>query len=948
MLVSGGGGGAPRTSEDGLILPSAFPARAWDLDTSQINGSATDLRTMGKSVHDQMTDIDETWSGLRDHYEAPEQGRVYQLMDPAVESARDLKTTLGKAAGHLDTYASSLDSIKPRLQDLEDRAWDFRNRVQSGVEVEKTPTATYRGYGMGMATDSGDTTEIVPWNEDEDTVAENKALLGEYGRLLEEISQAAATCANDINGLVEGKCVAPVEAAPAEAFTNPQQPMPWGSPVAEEKSCGEQVGDGATTFGTDIVQGLGQAALGYNPETGDFLDTDAWGQAWSGMGDLIGSTAVVAAAGYTKLGYAVTGHDYEEMPEWTRSEWMDERSDVAVSGWGSMVGYDHAAAEAGGSGWHKWKENPWEAATGAVLNVGTSFIPGAGAVGAGAKVVSTGGKLARVSKAGRVASEVADFAVPGGSWALKGALGASGKLKDIVSGVRPTVPKVFGGGHGSPHAGLIDAVDDVPVQTPARHTPVSDRTFGGDRAPAGEPGPSPTSGAPDGQPSSGVPESTGAGRSQGAESGPPVGRDGVGEPGAGPGKATGAGDRSPEPVESPVARDAVPVGAPEARSGADGPRPAGAPESPVSGRAGSGESPAPVGRGVPEQPVVSDRADRAPGGDDVPAGAPDSPVAGRAGRGDSPSPAGIDRADGPEARAQETGAGSRGPEPVGTGQAPDGGSPAVRPEEPLSGEGKSPDGAEPIPPAEGATSESGTPRGAGQADPRTADAGSRTMPEKWQPPAVDNHVDFGEIGSRTTFPPKGVELEPNSAYDVAGRGTYYTDPTGRVNHVVTDYGPSSTPHADLNNPAPDTTYVVGDKHVFVTDHKARTSEVHIPQLERGDAARSASIQSSVGRAAGPGHDGGHLIANAMGGGRERINIVAMLEELNRSGSSEYGRVSNSFYKFEKDLLAAVDRGSDVSLDLYATYGDSSTPSRLQAQGIVDGKPTYWEGKNVRR
>ena len=64
--------------------------------------------------------------------------------------------------------------------------------------------------------------------------------------------------------------------------------------------------------------------------------------------------------------------------------------------------------------------------------------------------------------------------------------------------------------------------------------------------------------------------------------------------------------------------------------------------------------------------------------------------------------------------------------------------------------------------------------------------------------------------------------------------------------------------------------------------------------------------------------------------------------------SQYGRVSNSFYKFEKDLLAAVDRGSDVSLDLYATYGDSSTPSRLQAQGIVDGKPTYWEGKNVRR
>lgn len=336
-------------------------------------------------------------------------------------------------------------------------------------------------------------------------------------------------------------------------------------------------------------------------------------------------------------------------------------------------------------------------------------------------------------------------------------------------------------------------------------------------------------------------------------------------------------------------------------------------------------------------------------GDGTPAGVPESPVPVRAGGGESPSPAGLDGADAPEARASKTtGAGDRRPEQVGTGQAPDSGSPAVRPEEPLSGEGKSPDVAEPSSPAEGATSESGALRGAEQAGTRMADAGSSTMPEKWQPPAVDNHVDFGEIGPRTTFPPKGVELEPNSAYDVAGRGTYYTDPTGRVNHVVTDYGPSSTPNADLNNPAPDTTYVVGDKHVFVTDHKARTSEVHIPNLERGDAARSGSIQSSVGRAAGPGHDGGHLIANAMGGGRERVNIVAMLEELNRSGSGQYGRASNSFYKFEKSLLTAADSGADVSLDLYVTYGESRTPSKLQAEATIDGNPLDWKGNNVRR
>ena len=86
----------------------------------------------------------------------------------------------------------------------------------------------------------------------------------------------------------------------------------------------------------------------------------------------------------------------------------------------------------------------------------------------------------------------------------------------------------------------------------------------------------------------------------------------------------------------------------------------------------------------------------------------------------------------------------------------------------------------------------------------------------------------------------------------------------------------------------------------------------------------------------------------MGGGRERINIVAMLEELNRSGSRQYGRSANSFYKFEKDLLMAVDGGADVSLDLYANYGESRTPSKLYAEATVDGNPQFWEGNNVRR
>jgi hypothetical protein len=48
----------------------------------------------------------------------------------------------------------------------------------------------------------------------------------------------------------------------------------------------------------------------------------------------------------------------------------------------------------------------------------------------------------------------------------------------------------------------------------------------------------------------------------------------------------------------------------------------------------------------------------------------------------------------------------------------------------------------------------------------------------------------------------------------------------------------------------------------------------------GNADRSESVQSRIGREGGPDFEGGHLPSNNMGGG-ESINIVAMLEKMNR-------------------------------------------------------------------
>ena len=190
-------------------------------------------------------------------------------------------------------------------------------------------------------------------------------------------------------------------------------------------------------------------------------------------------------------------------------------------------------------------------------------------------------------------------------------------------------------------------------------------------------------------------------------------------------------------------------------------------------------------------------------------------------------------------------------------------------------------------------------------------------------------------------------MEPNTAYEVSGRGTYYTDSNGTVTHVETSYGSKRTPNPDLNNPAPNVTYVVNDRHVFVTDGLSRTIEVHVPQLELiADTPRSSHIQGEVGRAGGPGHDGGHLVMNAAGGGRERINIVAMLEELNRSVAPG-NKLTDNYYDFERLLRDKLVDGSDVSLDLYVDYDTTDTPTKIFAEYVVDGVPDDKEFVNVR-
>jgi hypothetical protein len=133
-------------------------------------------------------------------------------------------------------------------------------------------------------------------------------------------------------------------------------------------------------------------------------------------------------------------------------------------------------------------------------------------------------------------------------------------------------------------------------------------------------------------------------------------------------------------------------------------------------------------------------------------------------------------------------------------------------------------------------------------------------------------------------------------------------------------------------PAADTTYVVGGKHVYVTDHASRTVLAEFDDLQLGDAARSESVQKRIGKEGGVGYEGGHLLANMFGGGGEKINIVPMLQEVNRGSG-------NSFGNLESRLRAHLEGEPSAQIDfkVQADYGAvDRVPSVITASRRSNG------------
>ena len=145
---------------------------------------AREIKSIGEDVSDQGGTLLTTWQRLAQHYEAPEAGTLFGVMDPVKTNAE----TFGVSSA-LTTYAAEVEPIKAELAKIKTEAQDFVVSIPGGVEKK-----SYSRAGVHTST--------VEWHEDQDTVDANNALIGRVNAQMVLLWAAERRCANAIYDII--------------------------------------------------------------------------------------------------------------------------------------------------------------------------------------------------------------------------------------------------------------------------------------------------------------------------------------------------------------------------------------------------------------------------------------------------------------------------------------------------------------------------------------------------------------------------------------------------------------------------------------------------------------------------------------------------------------------------------------------------------------------------
>ena len=143
--------------------------------------------------------------------------------------------------------------------------------------------------------------------------------------------------------------------------------------------------------------------------------------------------------------------------------------------------------------------------------------------------------------------------------------------------------------------------------------------------------------------------------------------------------------------------------------------------------------------------------------------------------------------------------------------------------------------------------------------------------------------------------------------------------------IETESGSKGNWNELLNNPEPNTRYIVDGNKIYDTDHLGRVVRVEAT-LKLDTLDRNTYQQLKVGKQGIEGDEGGHLIASILNGSGEKINLLPMNSNLNRS----------LWKKLENGWAKSLQEGKTVKVKIEPVYqGTDIRPIKFKISYSID-------------
>ncbi|KRE37086.1 hypothetical protein ASG73_12350 [Janibacter sp. Soil728] len=148
--------------------------------------------------------------------------------------------------------------------------------------------------------------------------------------------------------------------------------------------------------------------------------------------------------------------------------------------------------------------------------------------------------------------------------------------------------------------------------------------------------------------------------------------------------------------------------------------------------------------------------------------------------------------------------------------------------------------------------------------------------------------------------------------------------------VRVDSGKKFAWNKDLNNPEPNSTYVVDNRFVYVTDEQGRIAEAHGVLTDEKGHRNGYQQRTAGGSDRLPGDQGGHIFGRGVGGPGEGINQWAMSRQANQS---DYARLERQWMTLLKENPPPTIESKVVPV--YS--GDSKRPDNFMVEWTKNGQ-----------